>query len=218
MKMAENSISSFRNRTKSLLISSWKIIGIPFGVVLFFFLGIFILRNKLPFSPGVLTTDPMETADLPFYFGLFSDIGVMIMSSASALNFFGASLSGRKHPQFNFMIVSGIFTLWLALDDLFMIHDRLLPNHLHVPEAVSYLGYFLIMIAYLLYFAHDIVSSTNYTLLFFALAAFGISGLIILFWEAGFPKDGAKFLGIIYWFAYYFDSTKKFLQERRHMT
>jgi len=210
--MNHNSIHSFIDRTKKLFTSSWQNILIPFVVVLFVFLGIFSLRAKLPYSPDVLTVDPMQTADLPFYFGFFSDLGVILMASASVVNFLGASLLGRNHPRFHFLIISGIFALGLALDDLFMFHDRVLPKHLHVPEGVSYLGYFLIMIVYLLYFWHDIYPFTNYTLMVFALAAFGAS-MIISYLDYSFPKDGAKFLGIIYLFSYYFNSTKNFIQN-----
>jgi len=210
--MNRNSIRMFIVNTKRLFTSSWKIILIPFFMVLFIFLGIFSLRHNLPFSPNALTRDPMDTADLPFYFGIFSNLGVMLLASASTVNFLGASLLGSRHKQFHFMIISGIFTLGLALDDLLMFHDRVLPRHLHIPEGVAYLGYFLIIIVYLLYFLQDIYSFTNYTLMIVALAAFGLS-MIISYLDSSFLKDGAKFLGIIYLFSYYFNSTRNFIRN-----
>jgi hypothetical protein len=82
---------------------------IPFVVVLVVFLGIFSQRYNLPFSPDKLTKDPMAMAKLPFFYGLFSNLGIMLWVSAATVNFFGAMLLRSDHTKFRFMIFSGIF-------------------------------------------------------------------------------------------------------------
>lgn len=207
-----NAIRSIVTRTCQLLVSHWKILLIPFVVIFTLFLLLFVFQNSLPFSIDALTADPLDTANLPFYIGIFSNLGVLLMASASALNFLGASILGRGHQHFQILVLSGIFTLGFALDDLFMFHDRILPGHLHFPEKLAYGGYFLFIILYLLYFLRDIYTYTNYTLMIFALAALGISVINIVL-DFSFPKDGTKFLGLVYLFFYYFNTVKKFIQN-----
>jgi drug/metabolite transporter (DMT)-like permease len=95
-----------------------------------------------------------------------------------------------------------------------MFHEVVFPQYFHVSENIVYLGYLLIIVAYLFFFIHEIYFDTNFTLLVAALLAFGSSVLIDLFWGFAFAEDGAKFIGIIFWATYYFSSVKAFIADR----
>jgi len=103
-KLNRNSVQVLVGNTRRLLALSWKMILIPFVAVLVVFLGIFSQRYNLPFSPNKLTKDPMAMAKLPFFYGLFSNLGIMLWVSAATVNFFGAMLLRSNHTKFRFMI------------------------------------------------------------------------------------------------------------------
>jgi len=213
-KLNRNSIQLLMGNTKRLLALNWKMILMPFVLVLVIFVEIFSQRHSLSFSPDKLTRDPLAIAKLPFFYGIFSNVGIMLWISAATVNFLGAMILRDDYTKFNFMTISGILIVWLGLDDLLMFHEVVFPEYFHVPETVIYLAYLLVMVAYLFFFIHEIYSFTNYTLLVAALLAFGSSILIDVFWGFAFAEDGAKFLGIVFWFAYYFSTVKKFITDR----
>jgi len=208
------SVQAFVEKTRRLLTSSLPIIVVPGVVLVIAFLAIFSLRDVLPFTPDKLTKDPLAMAKLPFFYGIFSNLGIMLWASAAAINFAGAALLRSEPRKTRFLFVSGIFTFWLALDDLLMFHETVFPLYLNIREDVIYIGYFFIIVIYLIYFLRDIYLFTDYTLLAAALAAFGSSMLIDLFWGFVFAEDGAKFLGIVLWVVYYFRSVNTLLSER----
>lgn len=208
------SVQSLINNAKYKLFSSWKIILLTFLLVFTTFIGIYIMRRNFVFPPDILTRDPMAVAKLPFFYGLFSNLNVMLWASSAAVNFLGASLMKNKDREFYFMFCSGMFITWLALDDLFMFHESVFPNYFHILENNVYLGYLCIILAYLFYFRRDIYNCTNYIFLIVALSAFGSSILIDLFWGFTFAEDGAKFLGVIIWTIYYFDTARVLISKQ----
>ena len=211
--------------TKRLMHLSWKTILIPCAVTLLLFSGIFSQRHALPFSPEVLTRDPLTLAGLPLYYGFFSNLGVMLWASAAAVNFLGAAVLPGDRRKFLFMIVSGILLGCLALDDVYQFHDSVFPRLFNMREYITFSVYSLVLIAYLYYFRHVIFSSSNYLLLAAALLALGSSMLIdvvldyVLVYAPRaliFIEDGPKILGIVLLFIYYFDTVKKYISERVH--
>ena len=151
------------------LISRYRLIGlilavsaILMGVVLFihFWTGIPI---------GKLTRDPATIGGLPVYTGFLSQIGIFFWAASSTLCFFAARvLSGHaKHHKFRrFLLVSGLLTLLLGLDDAFLLHETVLP-HFGIPENLvlgSYAGFVLL---YLVRF-YPLIFETEYFLLVIA--------------------------------------------------
>jgi hypothetical protein len=166
-----------------------------------------------PFLPiGNLTRDPLVVAKGKFYFGALSSLGIlgwMATSTICMCTYYMLSDSRDKKTR-SFFLFSGIFTLFLLFDDLFMIHDVIFPHYLGISEKVV-LALYPILTAYLLIYYRGRIASSSYARLFIALAFLGLSNAV----DTIFPKvndldlifeDGFKFLGIIGWAIYFFDT------------
>jgi hypothetical protein len=170
-----------------------------------------LLNNILP---KVLTRDPAASLDAPFYVGFLSNTGALLWAAAVTLCFFGYfALSKFKptSPYRSFLLISGLLTLVLLVDDFFLFHDDVLPNYLGLPQEAFFAFYGLSTLLFLLYFRKRILSS-DFMPLLFAFLFLGLSMTVDTFIDF-FPKlnfsglyileDMFKFLGIILWLMYF---------------
>lgn len=159
---------------------------------------------------GRLTGDPVALAKgLPVYSGFLSQIGILFWSAAASVCFFCAKVLWRSRIDKGLkrlLIASGVFTLCLALDDLFMLHETVLPLA-GIPQNVVLASYVVITIAYLFAFRRTILE-TNFLLLVFSLSFFAISVALDVFkpfhYYLAFFEEGSKLVGIIAWTVYFF--------------
>ena len=114
------------------------------------------LQSRVPIP--VLMKDPLAVVPLTqtcchFYYGFISNLGVMLWTAAAAVCLFASLLlfrANRRSEDATFLLAAGVFTGWLALDDLFMIHEDVLP-WFGVPQVVTYGAYAAIAALYFLY-------------------------------------------------------------------
>lgn len=173
--------------------------------------GFTLLVARLTGNPvWKLSTDPADVEQYPLYIGMLSNWGVILWTAAATICLFSAViLKHQKAPDgtFNFLAVSGIFSLTLGLDDLYMMHDRLLPKLFHISEIFFYILYFLSLLIYLGYFASQILKY-NYILLMISLLLFIVSRpAFILFRRFGIftnLADMFKYFGIVFWLAFFY--------------
>jgi hypothetical protein len=157
-----------------------------------------------------LLKDPFTVVQLSnqcchVYYGLVSNLGVMLWTTAAAVCLFTALLLvnlGRRGAEPIFLIAAGLFTGWLALDDFFMIHEDVLPLF-GVPQPLTYAGYAGAAALYLLLSWRQILDSRP-ALMALAMALLGTSVVIDVLVHSEstlhvFMEDGAKFLGILAW-------------------
>ena len=108
------------------------------------------LQHLVPVS--VLLRDPNATAydaqnQVMFYRGTISNLGILLWWAAASVYAFAAYLYrsrfGRATSSLThaFLVYMAALTGLLALDDLFMIHEELLPVRLGVPEVSMYVLY-----------------------------------------------------------------------------
>jgi len=160
---------------------------------------------------GVLTRDPNAIGRLSVYEGFLSQIGIFFWSAAAAICFFSVTILSRVadcHKLKRFLLISGLLTLLLGLDDVFLLHEVVFP-HFGIPQNLVLGSYFGFMVLYLIMF-YSLMLETEYVLMAIALFFFGISVFLdvlhlpvmdeyyILF------EDGAKLIGIVSWLAYFF--------------
>jgi hypothetical protein len=156
--------------------------------------------------------DPLATAGLHPLIGFISNLGVLLWATSAAVSAFGALIVRRSNPgeAASFLIFSACLSMWLCFDDLFQIHESLLPTYLGVKEAYTYV---VLAIATLIYFVRysRLILGTMYPMLMIALAFLGTSVAIDDFFEPLlralgqgriFLEDGAKWLGIAAWCSY----------------
>jgi len=161
---------------------------------------------------GDLTRDPSNSVHYPFYIGAVSYFGILLWCSAAAICMFSLALlaSGAENAEFRaFLLASGLFTVWLLLDDLFLFHEKAFPHYLHIHQNVLYACYAGGLLLYCFAF-RSVILKTDFLIL---LAAGGFLGASMLF-DAPMDdapdtnlkfliEDGLKFLGIVGWFTYF---------------
>lgn len=171
-----------------------------------------VLQTRTPIV--YLMKDPLTVVQLSkdcchVYYGLVSNLGIMLWTTAAATCLFAALLLvniGRRGAEPVFLAAAGLFTGWLALDDFFMIHEDVLPLF-GVPQPLTYAGYAGAAALYLLLSWRQILRFRP-LLMAMAMALLGASVAIDVLVHSEstlhvFMEDGAKFLGILAWTAFH---------------
>lgn len=170
-----------------------------------------------------LTRDPNVIADVPLYIGFLSQAGIFFWSSSAAVSIFSAAAftrQGTDNEIRGFLFASGILSLWLGLDDVFLLHEEFFP-YFGVPEKAVYLAYGALMLCYLTKF-RSVILKTEYVLL--GLALFFFAASVGLDWvepevaDIFLLEDGAKVIGIVSWTAYLFRTCHLLLLHRLSAT
>ena len=178
------------------------------GVV---FLTLFLLNYFLNVPLYVLAQEPTTVGNLPIYAGFLSQVGIFFWAGAIAINFMAYYIVRKSiHTQLKYFFLYVILlTVILCLDDIFLLHEIILGLKLGVPEILTF-GVYGLAILFLLFYFYKLILLTNYLLLGLALMFFGGSMVVDLFDLFGsyslLFEDGAKFLGIVSWFAYFFST------------
>ncbi len=179
---------------------------------------VYIMSLVTHVPPSWFTRDPNDISGAHFYVGMLSNLGIMGWTAAATMCFWAVSMLKRdnhfRKPAF-FLIISGFICLILDFDDAFMLHERVWPN-LHVPEKGVFIGYMIIMTAYLGYFFRRILK-TEYLILVLAIFFLGLSAAadqIFPFSESeAFLEDCPKFIGIVLWLAYYYRTSSIIVKD-----
>lgn len=157
-----------------------------------------------------LAKDPAQVVGYEPYIGMLSNWAVLLWFASAVICLFteivlrksGAALRPRL-----FFLASGILSLTIALDDLFLFHDVILPNTLGIPESFFYLIYLVTIIFYVLVFLRDIHQKEyilfwiSFLLLFYSR---GYPFLLPFLREYKTPGDMLKFFGIVFWLAFFY--------------
>lgn len=108
----------------SAVQQQWRWLALVLGTVFLLGVVILVIYYSSHVNVRVILSDPAETALLPEYAGLYSSIGVIVLWTAAIVGFvssrFGEFVS-QAHRTF-LATYAGIIG-FLALDDLFMIHE-----------------------------------------------------------------------------------------------
>lgn len=156
-----------------------------------------------------LTRDPAQVLGVSPFAGAVSNIGILLWCASTAICLFAALLARRHGARRTpiFLLAAGTMTLVLLLDDLFLLHDIVLPKGLGISEEAVYAGYAAMIGAFITLFHRDIRAS-DYPLLGLALAFFAASlGFDMLQQWVTPPgafllEDGSKLMGIVSWAGY----------------
>ena len=155
------------------------------------------------------TSDPFILGNLPFYAGILSNVGILFWSAGATVCFFSVSI--RRKEEFigrykRFLVMSGLITSLLLVDDLFQMHRIFYPKVLHIPTFIVYCVYGLLGLWYLLIFRKQIME-TEYLMLALALGFLGLAVIIdilsIVPRGSTALSDFLKFFGIVSWFIYF---------------
>ncbi len=197
----------------------WQILLAAFAAALFVTGMIFLWGRSTGIPLTRLSGDPASVTRTPMTVGILSNLGVLLWAGATTSAFLGAALQAKKALRFWFLLASGVLSALLTLDDQLLFHERILTRYL--PEVVGYLIYLLLIGLYLVLFVKEIRSDTLYPILVVSLLFMGLSvtltKIIPYSVPLGFLKDCLKFFGIVYWFAYFFNTAVRFVREDRRL-
>lgn len=149
-----------------------------------------------------------------FFYGALSNLGVLLWWSAACVCAFAAFLLSRhtrSHAlQRAFLAYLALFTGLLALDDLFMLHEGVLPVLLGVPESVMFVLYGALSVGFVAFWRIILEADFGFLMLAFSFFALSVAAdqnmFIVLFnISAGVNllfEDLAKMLGIVCWLVF----------------
>ena len=171
---------------------------------------IWIIGSQFNIDFGLLTKDPTQLTGLHPLIGIISHFGIIMWCSTASLCFFVCTIS-EKYVNKNFkrfLFSSAFLTVYLLLDDIFLIHEILGPEYLHIKQNYIYVIYFFVTLSYIIFFLR-LILRTEFVLLILALIYFGLS--IILDYVSSkmdyeintLIEDAFKFFGIMMWFLYF---------------
>jgi hypothetical protein len=171
------------------------------------FLAVF---RKAGVPASVLLRDPAATTNAPFYIGLYSHLGALLWAAAATVLFFSAVLVSQRpdrEEDRRFFLWWGLLTAVFAIDDLFMVHEEVMPRFLGVPEKAVLLAYVAASVVLIGRF-RTVILDTRYAIFLVALTCLGLS-LVFDRASLGLPlpravlDDVFKFLGIVGWLTYF---------------
>ena len=114
------------------------------------------LQRWVPFE--YLSRDPAEILGARTYVGLVSNLGIVCWSGAAAVACFsGGVLSGRSRHRAYFLLALGMLSALLPADDLLMLHERVLPNRLGIPQPVVPVIYAVPVLSCLIGFRAEVI-------------------------------------------------------------
>jgi hypothetical protein len=113
-------------------------------------LGALALAYAIHASKGVpfmfLMADATVVGGLPWYAGLLSGLGVLLWCATASVSLFAAALLKQTGADeaYRFMLAAGLVSGFLMLDDLYRLHETVLPRVLGIPELAIYAAYGLL--------------------------------------------------------------------------
>jgi hypothetical protein len=139
------------------------------------------------------------------YYGFVSNIGLLLWSGTAAaclvigMAFFAAA---KSQAITRFALSAGILTGWLALDDMFLVHEKVLPA-LGVPQPLVIATYMLLALVYAAA-SWRFIFQQEWWILALGSSALALSIFVDLVFHSPLPafvylEDSAKFFGIFCW-------------------
>lgn len=172
-----------------------------------------------PADNTVMTNEDVFLA-YPFYLGLVSNLGVLVMLGGAAAGLLGAHWArpsddaGRDRKRMLFWL--GILSAVIAVDDLLMFHDGFVPELLDIDGDYVFGLYGLAVVAFALRWRRSILRLHPW-LLVHALFFFALTVLFDLVHlplpQPGFFEEGTKFVGILSWAAFCLSSANAAFRE-----
>lgn len=144
------------------------------------------------------------------YEGLLSNLGIIVWASAFAIAVFTGLVTrsaADDSDMSRLLLGGGLVTFVLLVDDLFMLHDTLLPEYIGIPETVATVMVGLVPLSFLWLF-RTVIPRTPWLLLAVGVAYLAVmTGIDFIEDKVDIPghhlwEEGAKLLGILHWCGY----------------
>lgn len=106
--------------------------GVP---ALVFYAVSLVVMTTAGFTLVEILRDPAQQTRQSSFLGFLSNIGCWLWLSAAVVCFFRVAVFGRgtKNTHKTMLVLAGGFSLFLAVDDFFLIHDRFITEGILIP-------------------------------------------------------------------------------------
>lgn len=199
-------------------LTQFRHLRIPFAIVALVALvtlaTVTVAAAALGVEIGTLMRDPLAVLEAEPFVGFLSNLGIVLWSASAGVCFLAAFalLRGDSVVMARFFLWSGALTTLLSIDDLYQLHEAVIPYLLGIGQRTIVLGYVVLFGTYLWRFRRVILAA-EYPLLVGAGLAFGVSIGVDLIptrvWSTSLEtllrlaEDGGKFIGIVFWLAFF---------------
>ena len=154
----------------------------------------------------VFLEEPAQDGSDVWYAGLVSTAGALLWWSAATVSYVTAWVAReRRAGVAGFWLGAGVLSTVLALDDLFLLHEYVVPTHFHASERFVVLGYTIAASGLVLTYRRYL-RTLPWSLALVALAFFGVSLAIDDVYKGGptferylFVEEATKLLDITAW-------------------
>ena len=157
-------------------------------------------------SAKFVLRDLAQSCDAPLGKGFLSSVGYLLWMAAAAIALFAASTRQIQGSVVNrqFGFCGGGFSLWLCLDDMFLVHDR------YLGEAFLYVTYAVFTGLLLFRFRGPLrrFGGDSFLLAVVLLGASVLTDALQGLWPDSYEtvqivEEGFKFLGIAAWLSFW---------------
>ncbi len=197
----------------------WRVLLFVYLPIALLFLVVGVLSRVIKgASLAFFLRDVVATGKLPFFAGFVSQLGGILWSAALTICLFAWAMIRRRTAGFasskRFLLQGSLLTGLLLVDDIFLFHEEVAPEYLHINELIVFAVYMVVGIVFILSNWKEILSS-EYIILMIAFGMFATSIFLDAlpldsfhlryFWEQLelFLEDGFKFAGIATWLTYF---------------
>jgi hypothetical protein len=153
--------------------------------------------------------DLAQTCETPIGVGLLPSLGVLMWMAAAAIALFAAVAGVVAQRRWRRpLLLGGILSLLLTLDDFFLLHDRYIgPTFLYLLYAVLAIG---ILVGF-----RDLLLASRAASVFLVAAGFLGTSVVLDSFQEVLPfrygqiqlvEEGAKFLGIASWLLFWWQA------------
>ncbi len=112
--------------------------------LLFYVLSL-VVMTQAGFTLVEILRDPAQQTKQSSFLGFISNIGTWLWLSAGVICFFKVATyeSPERPPHRTLLVLAGWFSMFLAVDDFFLIHDRYITEGILIPLYAIFVGYLL---------------------------------------------------------------------------
>ena len=162
---------------------------------------ILYISNLYKIKLSLVVRDLAQTCGYPIGVGMISNIGILLWGAAASICLFTASSENVNKESSKLLLLGGLFSGFLCIDDFFLLHDRYIG-----PDFLN-LTYLAISIFLLVRFQTILKNVGLFNLvisiLFLGLSIF-FDGVIQQIFNQSYEltqliEEGFKFLGIACW-------------------
>lgn len=207
-------------------LAHFRLIATACAIIAIFMGSVLVIAVKAGVEPSDLTRDLGGVLRMEPFIGSISNLGFFFWFGALTLSFLGYRLfqKGELSTRSNMYGLASMITLLLAVDDVYQLHEVILPVTLGIHEGVFYLVYLILTFAFIIRFHRELMGE-YFALIVLAYLLFASSIAFDSLIEGRIPfstyiEDTLKLSGIITWFLFFWfsvtDDLKTSLSVRRN--